>query len=300
MAESTLSINYADIVREVARKVSAGKIYNTGLITAAGTTVTLASGTVPSWVGTTAAGTAGLNSGGTIYSVVSRTNGTTFVLDRSLTTTSTAYVLLQSQETNPDEVFIDIDAIIRDGYKQALFVTGHDPHHEWSFLRKSTTIALTSSDTEVDLADDFGQHLIKVTSIAGESKRNLQIVSPADIDAMRAMENAAASHPRYCSWRPKTWDPTVGQRFELMVYPKEDDSGTVNLNVEYRMLPDKLDPTNLYPIGGGVFDQVVMASCLALAEQRYHKAAGVETGRFEQRLQAAIESDLAGKRARSA
>jgi hypothetical protein len=148
--------------------------------------------------------------------------------------------------------------------------------HVWSWLRKSATIALTSGDYDHDLPDDFNTVIARVHFSAGSAKADLSPVDPADILAMRAASTTTGT-PQYFAMRPKAADGTTGQRFELLIYPAYSTTGT--LAYEYSVLPNELTDDAPYPLGGMSISELILASCLAIAEERYPPAGETAGGR---------------------
>lgn len=95
--------------------------------------------------------------------------------------------------------------------------------------------------------------------------------------------------PRYASIRPKSFDPTLGQRWEMALYPTPD--GAYDIEYRYRIAPGMLSDTNEYPHGGDVIGELILQACLAVAENRYRDQAGHHTQLFQQRLAAAVAND---------
>jgi hypothetical protein len=54
---------------------------------------------------------------------------------------------------------------------------------------------------------------------------------------------------------------------------------------------DRLSATNLYPIGGAEYSQLILDSCLAMAESREDDAEGPRTSAFFRALEAAVMRD---------
>jgi hypothetical protein len=137
LAESSLTITFSDLVRHVSRYLGWGRTaeYSTGTIAVAAGTVTLSSGTWPSWA---AAGTLLYN--GTFYTVASRTSNSVIVLDdTSLTVVAGAtYTLFNNTE---DEAKDLID-IVKTGQRNVYVPPAIDGYsHRWSFMDPVTTLS---------------------------------------------------------------------------------------------------------------------------------------------------------------
>lgn len=117
----------------------------------------------------------------------------------------------------------------------------------------------------------------------------VKIVSDGMIRRYR-QDNTSPDRPRYAAIRPVAFDPTVGQRWEIVFYPTANDA--YELHGRYTVVPTMLSTVYKYPLGGVALSEVIIESCLAIAEQRLHdQVMGPHTERFETLLAAAIAND---------
>lgn len=96
--------------------------------------------------------------------------------------------------------------------------------------------------------------------------------------------------PIYYSVRTVEFDPTVGSRKRLALYPSPDAAYV--LRVPMILRPVMLTSANPYPIGGETLAQVIIEACLAAAERGYDEENKRHTERFAQLLPLAIAADL--------
>lgn len=101
--------------------------------------------------------------------------------------------------------------------------------------------------------------------------------------------NPEFSRPVFYSVRTVTFDPTVGSRKVLALYPTPDQAYT--LRVPMILRPVLIDETNLYAIGGEVLSQVVLEACLASAEHNFEEREHVHEKRFMELIGLAIRDD---------
>ena len=101
--------------------------------------------------------------------------------------------------------------------------------------------------------------------------------------------NPEFDRPMFYSVRTVTFDPTVGSRKVLALYPAPDKVYT--LRVPMILRPVSLDGTNLYPIGGEMLTQVILEACLASAEHNFEEREAVHEKRFMQLIELAILDD---------
>ncbi len=95
--------------------------------------------------------------------------------------------------------------------------------------------------------------------------------------------------PMFYSVRTVTFDPTVGSRKVLALYPAPDKAYT--LRVPMILRPVLVDEVNLYAIGAEVLSQVILEACLAAAEHNFEEREHVHEKRFLELIGLAIRDD---------
>lgn len=101
--------------------------------------------------------------------------------------------------------------------------------------------------------------------------------------------NPEFDRPVFYSVRTVRFDPTVGSRRVLALYPAPDQVYT--LRVPMILRPVLLDEVNLYAIGGEVLSQVILEACLASAEHNFEEREAVHEKRFMELIGLAIRDD---------
>jgi len=101
--------------------------------------------------------------------------------------------------------------------------------------------------------------------------------------------NPEFDRPVFYSVRTVTFDPTVGSRKVLALYPAPDKVYT--LRVPMILRPVLLDAVNLYPIGGEVLAQVMLEACFAAAEHSFEEREHVHEKRYMELIGLAIRED---------
>lgn len=188
----------------------------------------------------------------------------------------------------------NVDACVQTGYRRAVHpppLPGKEKSHEWSFLRPIDTQAVTSGDAEYDLPDDFGGILGPfVYGTTGDSKIEIPVVGEGQILRLR-QNDQSTGRPRLAAIRPKAgFAGTGGSRWEVIFYPTPDASYTFTYRKE--LIVGKLSGTNLYPIGGMAFGELVKASCLLAAAEAWRRDRIPECqDTFYRELRAAISRD---------
>ena len=96
--------------------------------------------------------------------------------------------------------------------------------------------------------------------------------------------------PIYFGIRTVEFDPTVGSRRRLTLYPTPDASYVLMARMKLRAT--MIDTTNQYPVGAESLSQVILEACLSQAERNFDQQEGLHTKRFQELLPFAIQADL--------
>lgn len=182
----------------------------------------------------------------------------------------------------------DFAAVVREGLRSFYFpaLSPDEPQYEWSFLRRFSTVTFAAGDATYDLPDDFA---CIVPESAMVSSGRVAKIDAADWQAKTTV-SPRSGQPIYFAVRPKAHSPTGGQRWELLVYPTPDSTGT--FTYAYAHVPDTLSETNIYPAGGAVYSQVIMQSIMAAAESLLDdNPTGPHRQAFSAQLASAIRAD---------
>tara|TARA_Y100000593_G_scaffold80998_1_gene151350 strand:- start:3044 stop:4282 length:1239 start_codon:yes stop_codon:yes gene_type:complete len=95
--------------------------------------------------------------------------------------------------------------------------------------------------------------------------------------------------PVFYSVRTVEFDPDVGSRRRIALYPTPDKQYVLRVPMILRPLP--ISASDQYPVGGETLSQLITESCLAAAERNYDEQDGRHTTRFQQLLPLAIAAD---------
>jgi hypothetical protein len=167
------------------------------------------------------------------------------------------------------------------------------PTYEWSFLRTAGTLTLVTNTYQYDLPDNFSTILDRsVSGGAGSGIRILKKIPESDIRQLLSLDYRAGA-PKYYAVRNKPVDQVNGTRYELLTYPVPSVLyNTVALEYRYVFLPDTIGNTNIYPIGGARYSELMLASYLAAAEYKQDDdPEGPFQKKFDQEMRAAIRAD---------
>lgn len=173
------------------------------------------------------------------------------------------------------------------------------PNFEWSFLRLAGTITLATSDFDYTLPDGFSGLILdnSVTYASGQSRPPLLKISEADIRKLQSNDSTVAGFPAYFAIRNVVHAPTTGQRYEFLVYPTPSAAANLlTLGYRYVYLPEPISSTNIYPAGGALYSEAILAAHLSAAEIVMDTSLdGPHTQRFRTLLAQAMRADLQTK-----
>ena len=165
---------------------------------------------------------------------------------------------------------------------------------------------VTLEDTSVTEADDSIYELgrpeydlpaaveaidgIELAYEAGQSDFYPEIYPRSDAQIRRwRQDDPYHDRPLYYGTRTVEFDPTVGSRRRLTLYPTPD--ATYVLKTRMKLRATMIDAVNAYPVGGESLSQLIVEACLAAAERGFDESEAVHTKRFQELLPLAIRAD---------
>lgn len=154
----------------------------------------------------------------------------------------------------------NVDAVVKSGQRRFYFA------HEWSFLKPTATLALTSSDYDYDLPDSFGDIEGDMTFATTDYKRGpVKRVGEGQIRALREASTSSGP-PQYFALRVKdTTLATESSRYEVIFWPTPDTTYTMSYRGAVNI--DALATTTHYPLGGAQHAETARAAVMAAAEE---------------------------------
>jgi len=185
----------------------------------------------------------------------------------------------------------EIERYVQAGVRQYYYppaVPGVEAGYEWSFLKPTTTVTTLAGYSEVSLPDGFGRLLGDVLHSVDLQAASVLHVGEARILSLMAYSTDEGI-PRYVATRFKDSTGAYGQRQEMILWPVPNDVYT--LTFRYEAFAGKLSDANPYPLGGMKFAQLIVESCLAVAEQRANDELGLHTEQFKSMLAASVAQD---------
>jgi hypothetical protein len=158
----------------------------------------------------------------------------------------------------------------------------------------SVTVAAASAyeltRPEYDLPDTFEDIEGNLTYQPGEADFYPPVTEKHDGEILRlAQDDPYADRPLYYGIRTVEFDPTVGSRRRLSLYPTPD--AVYVLKGRMKLRATMIDSTNQYPVGAESLSQVITEACLAAAERNFDEQQNLHTKRFQELLPLAIAAD---------
>lgn len=196
----------------------------------------------------------------------------------------------------------EVDWAVREGlrrfYTPPLVMPGENRPHEWSFLTPRTTLSLVAGTSAYTLPDNFAYIVSPFTYAAGTAKQPIRAVTDEELRSKAAIVSSSGDPVIFSivpvvgsSDSPNT-TPDTPTRWQANFWPTPANAATVTYR--YRAIMDALT-TTINPPGGALFGQVIVASCLAVVEERLNhnrpRAESVMKERFIDGLRAAIGMD---------
>ncbi|MBQ2628945.1 MAG: hypothetical protein IJG13_04635 [Kiritimatiellae bacterium] len=211
---------------------------------------------------------------------------------------------------------LKIDQYINSGIRQFYYppkMDGVDENFEWSFLRMDCSVTTKEGAGDYALPFGFGRVAGNIYFDGDDSRlRPLAVVSVADV--LNARRRGDTGVPRLAAFKSITpgrppcgnfsdegaynegdiegsedFALPSGQRTKIMLAPIPDRAYTLRFSAEADTGP--LKEHRPFPLGGAMFSELIIESCLAIAEQRANDESGQHTEKFRQLLISGIARD---------
>jgi hypothetical protein len=187
----------------------------------------------------------------------------------------------------------DAKSVVESGYRQFIAppaLEGERTPHTWMFLAPNTTLAITSSAEDYTAPDSFGgligDMFINTANVYNVPIKQVPINEILMLRSSNANTSSYVARPERVAVRPVTHAGTTGTRFEFIFWPYPDASYT--LDYRHNVLVSELTTAAPYPLGGMIHGELILQSCLAVAEVRRNEERGVQWSLFQERLRASI------------
>jgi len=179
-----------------------------------------------------------------------------------------------------DNEYYDVDT--RDGDNQ---ITLED-----TSVTEATDSSYELGRPEYDLPSTFEAIEGDLTYEPGQSDFYPPIRQKHDGEIRRlCQDDPYTNRPLYYGIRTVEFDPTVGSRRRLSLYPTPDAAYVLKARMKLRST--MIDETNQYPVGAESLSQLIVEACLAAAERNYDEQQSNHTKRFMELLPLAIRAD---------
>lgn len=189
-----------------------------------------------------------------------------------------------------DDQAARIESTVKAGLRRFYWPTfpPGQPAHDWNFLRPLGSLTTVSDQDDYDLPDDFGGLAGELTYSAQDGWISVAVCGEGQIRALR-QRGTTSGLPQFAAIRPNKSAGAGGQRWQLLLWPTP--AGDYGLAFPYNLLPDALTTARPWPYGGAVHAETLLASCLAVYEERYDDTPGVHAGAFARLLMVSVEYD---------
>jgi len=179
--------------------------------------------------------------------------------------------------------------IVWKGYRR--FLRARNPEngkrHYWSFLEKTSSLVLRQGQWQYQLPADFDKIKTKFNFSQNSNFTAMHSVSREAILQNRALSVTNTYPTKFCV--VPTYTKETGKLNELWVYG--DPNQNYVLSYSYYFIPPKLENDEEYFAGGDIFDECILACCLAEAEIKHTRAKGDMYGCAMESLAAAVLAD---------
>ena len=195
-------------------------------------------------------------------------------------------------ETLTNDQQDEVDGYIQSGVRQFYYPPANgtrDEVHDWTFLHQDSSIITAEGVASVTVPNVVGRILGPAFHIDG-SRAPIPVVADCDIERLRSRNPGAVGRPQFVCLRHKQAYGASGQANEIVFYPTPDEAYTLHFRMECDPKPIDAD-TNPFPLGGPKYGELVLESCLSVAEQRANDEVGLHTERFTKLLETAIAQD---------
>ncbi|MFA5766839.1 MAG: hypothetical protein WC919_02870 [Candidatus Paceibacterota bacterium] len=185
----------------------------------------------------------------------------------------------------------EVNRIVQSGVRRVYYPTAVAAQivgYEWSWLRPSTTLAITAGTWEYNLPDNFGRMIGRFHFPVSTYRDDIQIVPEGKILDLRSHADVT-DYPTSAAIRYLSSTGSTGQRQEVIFYPTP--SVSLSLSYAYEAYSGALSDSYPYPLGGMQLSELYLESCLAVAESRINDTIGPHTMQYQTLLMDAIARD---------
>ena len=195
-----------------------------------------------------------------------------------------------STARTPDQI-AEVDRYVQAGVRQFYYppeVQGVAAGYTWSFLSPDASLVTAADAGEQDLPDGLSRILGDLFYRDDQHRRSIIQVSESQINSC-LQHSTDTGTPTFATVRFKEQVSGEGQKLEIVWYPIPD--AVYTLYYEYEAYNGKLTDASPYPLGGMRLSELVLESCLSVAEKRANDEAGLHTADFQRLLASGVALD---------
>lgn len=189
-----------------------------------------------------------------------------------------------------DDYLTKVKDIVARGYRTFLYPVNNrtGSEHSWSFLKQFMTINLASGKWKYALPEDFSEMVSDPRFDDEDGYSPLVKVAPDRIIDNRVLSQTEG-FPEYYSIVTAPYNLETGTYYEMWVDPEPD--GIYLLQIFYKIDPLKPEETTDFLVGGPKAAEVILESCLSMAEIQEKHTAGIHTQMANDLIQRLIIAD---------
>jgi len=190
-----------------------------------------------------------------------------------------------------DDQKAEMDRYVQSGVRQFYYppaVGNISSGREWSFLMPRASLTTTIDQDSDDLPATLSRVNGDMYFSEGPHLRSVPLIGQGRLLALR-QKNADKARPKCAAVAHKGSTGSDGQRLEILWWPTPD--AEYELDYQYEAYAGKLTEANPYPLGGMKYAELIIESCLSVAEQRANDERGAHYERFIELLAASVEQD---------
>jgi hypothetical protein len=161
--------------------------------------------------------------------------------------------------------------------------------HDWSFMYKTTTLAVTALEADTDMPADFSQLTDPFSYEPDEYRGSPQQVESHEIRELRSA-NDYTNRMAYFALATDTFDPEVGERWKVLWFPRPCEDYT--MHYRYRATPT-IPTTGQFMRGDPRFTIAAMYCVYAAAASYKKDQRSYYADMRDEALARAIEQDKA-------
>lgn len=181
------------------------------------------------------------------------------------------------------------EEVINKGYRRFLFPREENgERHYWQFLRKDASMVTTQDQWQYTLPADFEVMKEDFGFDTQTGYYTCRFISQRSLMQKRVLSESV-SFPRYYSIVDQPYTKEQDRLKEVWFY--ETPSQQYVLHYAYYFLPPKLENDSDLFVGGPLYDEVILACCIAEAEVKHTKKMGAMNSHAEMLLQQAVNAD---------